>query len=58
MELTVPRIGHDIVTRYLEETATVDGDIQRVVRRRDIALRELLEYRGECGTDTDLGDAA
>ena len=37
----------------LEEAGAVDGQVQRVLGGRDVALRELLRHRRQVGADAD-----
>jgi hypothetical protein len=53
LELAVARVAHRAALHDLEEAVAVDGDVERVVGRRDVALRELLGDVGDRDADAD-----
>src|SRR3954469_13061519 len=57
LELAVARVGDRAAMAHAEKPAAIDRHIQRVIRRADISLRELLLNLGDLGTDTDLRSA-
>jgi len=59
LELAVARVADRAVLAHLEEAVAVDRHVERVVGRRDVALRELLRDRGDVDADADfVGRAA
>jgi hypothetical protein len=55
LELAIARVARGVhAVADLEEAAAVDGEVHRVLGRRDVALRELLGHRLQRGADTDL----
>jgi hypothetical protein len=54
LELPVTRVVDGAAIGQAEEAAAIDGEIEWILGCRDVALGELLDYRGEFGTDTDI----